>query len=147
MDHSGSLRGQRAIIATALAQVVADFWSRLGIRYEILGFTTRSWKGGQSRQAWQAAGSPPDPGRLCDLLYIIYRSADSTNPGAPWTMHNLLRRDLLKENIDGEAIMWAARRLRDCRETRKLLVVVSDGVPADDSTLLANDPEFLVRHK
>jgi cobaltochelatase CobT len=144
IDHSGSLRGQRAIIATALAEVVAELWSRLGISYELLGFTTRSWQGGQSRALWQSAGCPADPGRLCDLLHIIYRAADESIPGAPWAIRNLMRRELLKENVDGEAILWAAGRLRKRPEKHKLLVVVSDGAPVDDSTLAANDLEFSI---
>jgi cobaltochelatase CobT len=146
IDHSGSMRGQRAIIATALAEIVAEYWNRLGIAYELLGFTTSSWQGGNSRKAWERAGRPANPGRLCDLLHIIYRSADETNPGAPWAIRNVMRRELLKENIDGEAVVWAARRLRERPQRRKILLVVSDGAPVDDSTIAANDPEILVRH-
>jgi cobaltochelatase CobT len=146
IDHSGSLRGQRAIIATALAEIVADFWSRLGISFEILGFTTRTWHGGYSRWWWRLAGRPANPGRLCDLLHIIYRSADQSTPGAPWSIRNLMRRELLKENVDGEAILWAAHRLRSRPENRKMLVVVSDGAPVDDATLAANDTGILDRH-
>jgi cobaltochelatase CobT len=147
IDHSGSMKGQRAMIVTAMAEIIADYWSRLGISYEILGFTTRSWKGGLSRKKWLRAGRPANPGRLCDLLHIIYRSADDPNPGAPWSIRNLLRPELLRENIDGEALLWAARRLRQRTERRKLLVVVSDGAPADDSTLSANDDAaILERH-
>jgi cobaltochelatase CobT len=146
IDHSGSMRGQRAILGTAVADIVADFWSRIGIAYEILGFTTQSWRGGRSRHAWRRIGQPPNPGRLCDLLHIIYRSADETVPGAPWSIRNLMRRELLKENIDGEAILWAVRRLRARPEQRRVLVVMSDGVPVDDSTLAANDPWILVNH-
>jgi cobaltochelatase CobT len=146
IDHSGSIRGPRAIIAVAVAEIVADFWSHLGIAYEILGFTTRSWRGGNSRSSWRRAGRPANPGRLCDLLHIIYRSADQTSAGAPWLIRNLMRREILKENVDGEAILWAADRLRGRPEKRKLLVVVSDGAPVDDSTLAANDPLILDRH-
>jgi cobaltochelatase CobT len=146
IDHSGSMKGQRAILAIAVAEVAADFWHRLGIRYEVLGFTTRSWKGGWSRHTWRWTGAPRRPGRLCDLLHIIYRSADDKSPGAPRTIRNLIRPELLKENVDGEAVQWAAQRLRNRPEKRKLLIVVSDGAPVDDSTLSANDPEFLDRH-
>ena len=146
LDHSGSLRGQRAIIATAIAQIVADLWSRIGIRYEILGFTTQSWHGGRARQSWIRAGRPSNPGRLCELLHIVYRSAGDTSPGAPWAVCNLNRPALLKENVDGEAIEWAAQRLLLEPENRKLMLVVSDGAPVDDSTLLANDQEYLERH-
>src|SRR5262249_4401889 len=146
IDHSGSMRGQRAIIATALAEIVAEYWNRLGIAYELLGFTTCSWHGGNSRKAWERAGRPANPGRLCDLLHIIYRSADETNPGAPWTIRNIMRRELLKENVDGEALVWAARRLGENPQPRKMLLVVSDGAPVDDSTIAENDPEILVGH-
>jgi cobaltochelatase CobT len=147
IDHSGSMRGQRAMIVTAMTEIIAEYWSRLGISYEILGFTTRSWKGGLSRRKWLRAGRPANPGRLCDLLHIIYRSADDTYPGAPWLIRSLLRPELLKENIDGEALLWAARRLRQRTEHRKLLVVVSDGAPVDDSTISANDDgAILERH-
>jgi cobaltochelatase CobT len=146
IDHSGSMRGQRAIIAVALAEITAEIWSRLGMCYEILGFTTRSWRGGRSRRSWIWAGRPPHPGRLCDLLHIIYRSADQTAPGAPSSIRNLMRGELLKENIDGEAVLWAAHRLRARPEARKILIVVSDGAPVDDSTLSANDPDILGRH-
>lgn len=146
VDHSGSMRGQRAILATAIVEIVADFWSRLGVRYEILGFTTQSWHGGRSRRRWRLLGSPPNPGRLCDLLHIVYRSADDTVPGAPWTVRNLNRRELLKENVDGEAVEWATSRLLARPEDRKILIVISDGAPVDDSTLMANDVGYLHRH-
>ena len=146
VDHSGSMRGQRAILATAIVEIVADFWSRLGIRYEILGFTTLSWQGGHSREQWQRTGSPPNPGRLCDLLHIVYRTADDTFPGTPWAIRNLNRRELLKENVDGEAIEWASSRLLARQEDKKVLIVLSDGAPVDDSTLAANDVGYLQRH-
>ena len=146
LDHSGSLRGQPAILATAIAEIVADYWSRIGIRYEILGFTTSSWKGGRSREKWIASGRPSNPGRLCDLLQIVYRTADDQYPGAPRSIRNLMREELTKENVDGEAIAWAAGRLRNRHEARKILVVVSDGGPVDDSTLAANAPDYLDRH-
>jgi len=147
VDHSGSLRvGQRAILATAIAEIVADYWSRIGIRYEILGFTTSSWKGGRSREKWINSGRPPNPGRLCDLLHIVYRTADDQYAGPPPSVRNLIREALTKENIDGEAVAWAAGRLRDRREARKILVVVSDGGSVDDSTLAENPPWYLERH-
>ncbi|HLQ93767.1 MAG TPA: hypothetical protein VK148_27410 [Xanthobacteraceae bacterium] len=146
VDHSGSLRGQRAIIARAIIEIVAEYWSRIGIRFEILGFTTQSWHGGKARRRWKWAGKPRNPGRLCDLLHIVYRSADDSAPGAPWTVRYINHPELLKENIDGEAIEWAASRLLALPETNRLLVVLSDGAPVDDSTLLANDPEYLNRH-
>src|SRR5579871_2335539 len=146
LDHSGSLRGQRAILATAIAEIVADYWSRIGIRYEILGFTTRTWKGGRSREKWIDSGRPPNPGRLCDLLHIVYRTADDQYKGPPPSVRNLLREELIKENVDGEAVAWAAGRLRDRHEPRKILIVVSDGAPVDDSTLSVNPGNYLHRH-
>jgi uncharacterized protein YwqG len=147
LDHSGSLRrGQRAILATAVAEIVADYWSRIGIPYEILGFTTSSWKGGRSREKWIKSGQPRNPGRLCDLLHIVYRSADDQTSGPPRSVRNLMRDDLLKENVDGEAVAWAASRLRNRHESRKILVVVSDGAPVDDSTMMANSTTYLHYH-
>src|SRR5690606_23347088 len=118
-------------------------WSRLGIAFEILGFTTQSWHGGRSRRRWKWRGSPSNPGRLCDLLHIVYREADDHRPGAPWALRNLNRRELLKENVDGEAIEWATSRLLARPEKQKILIVISDGTPVDDSTLAANDAGYL----
>src|SRR5215831_15061885 len=146
LDHSGSLRGQPAILATAIAEIVADYWSRIGIRYEILGFTTSSWQGGRSRKKWIEAGRPPTPGRLCDLRHIVYRTADDQYAGAPRSIRNLMRVELTKENVDGEAVAWAAGRLRNRHEARKILIVVSDGAPVDDSTLAVNAGDILDRH-
>ena len=146
VDHSGSLRGQKAILACVLVDVLADFLERLGIRYEILGFTTSSWKGGKSRRRWNYFLRPNNPGRLCDLLHIVYRMAHDTAPGAPRSIRNILRPSLLKENVDGEAIQWAVRRLEDCKEQHKTIIVISDGAPVDDSTLLANSEEYLENH-
>ena len=146
LDHSGSLRGQRAMVATAVAETIADYWSRIGIRYEILGFTTVSWRGGRSREKWVRSGRPAHPGRLCDLLHIVYRSAHDRYAGAPRSVRNLANDKLLKENVDGEAVAWAAGRLRNRHEARKILVVVSDGAPVDDSTFAANDGGILSRH-
>jgi cobaltochelatase CobT len=146
IDHSGSMRGQPSILAASLAGIVAHCWHELGICYEILGFTTRSWRGGRPRRLWMLTGQPANPGRLCELLHIVYRSADDTCSGAPESIRNLMRDGLLKENVDGEAVMWAAERLRKRPEKRKLLVVVSDGAPVDDATLAANAPDILDRH-
>ncbi|WP_052261814.1 cobaltochelatase CobT-related protein [Leisingera sp. ANG-M1] len=146
VDHSGSLKGQRAVIACLVVQMVSDFLSRLGVRYEILGFTTAAWKGGKSRQLWIDKGCPRNPGRLNDLLHIRYREASNTNPGAPWSVYNMLRSDLLKENIDGEAVFWAAERLKNLDAEQNLVIVVSDGAPVDDSTLNENRPDFLWHH-
>lgn len=146
VDHSGSLRQGGSILACGVVEVVANYLSRLGVAYEILGFTTTTWKGGLSREKWQADGKPWNPGRLCDLLHIVYKSADETYSGAPSEIMNLLCDSLLKENIDGEAICWAAERLRVRPEAKKLIVVVSDGAPVDDSTLAVNSSGFLEKH-
>ncbi len=148
IDHSGSMRGQSILLAAAAADVAQNFVSQLGATVEVLGFTTVSWKGGKSRRRWRRRGRRPTrPGRLCDLLHIIYRSADDIRAsGAGWTFRPMLRPDMLKENVDGEALEWAAARLRACPQTRKVMLVISDGAPVDDSTLLANGPNILARH-
>lgn len=146
LDHSGSLKGQRAILSCLITEVIADLLSRLNVNYEILGFTTVKWKGGNARQKWQSMGYPPNPGRLNDLLHIVYKEASDTSPGSPYSVKNILRSDLVKENIDGEAIEWARGRLDalDCK--KRLIVVVSDGAPVDDSTLHENNPNILFDH-
>lgn len=146
IDHSGSLRGGGDSLACNVVEASANYMSRLGIPHEILGFTTATWRGGLSRQKWLDAGKPSYPGRLCDLLHIIYKSADETYPGAPSELTNLLCESLLKENVDGEAIEWAAERLRGRPETRRLIIVVSDGAPVDDSTLSVNSLDTLEKH-
>ncbi len=147
IDHSGSMRGQSILLAAATAEIACDFLSRLGYRVEILGFTTLDWKGGKSRRLWRRQGSPRYPGRLCDLLHIVYRSADTRDaPALGYILKNMLRRDLLKENVDGEALEWAASRLYRRPEKRKILIVLSDGAPVDDSTLHENGPNFLIDH-
>jgi cobaltochelatase CobT len=144
IDHSGSMHGEKMLIAAAAAEAAADFLSNLEISFEILGFTTVSWRGGKSRARWNWRGSPRHPGRLCDLLHIIYHSADDLSPrtGA-WSLRQMLRPGLHKENVDGEAIEWAVTRLTERPETRKVLIVLSDGAPVDDSTLMANSPGYL----
>jgi cobaltochelatase CobT len=146
VDHSRSMRGQRAILALVLIELLTDHCLRLGAAVEILGYTTVSWHGGESRETWRRAGKPKNPGRLCDLLHIIYRTADETAPGAGWSIRNLLREQLLKENVDGEAVQWACARLRARAELRKILIGISDGAPVDDSTLLENGPKYLDAH-
>ncbi|KAA0701246.1 cobalamin biosynthesis protein CobT [Neorhizobium sp. P12A] len=147
IDQSGSMRGQKMLMAAAACDIAQDFLTQLGIRTEVLGFTSVGWKGGQSRQLWERRGEPKAPGRLADTLHIIYKSAQNHRAG---TMGDLLkpmlRPDLPKENIDGEAIEWAVSRQMEITAQRRILIVLSDGVPADDSTLLANDKGFLVRH-
>ncbi|MDP4032942.1 MAG: cobaltochelatase subunit CobT [Pseudorhodobacter sp.] len=146
IDNSGSMRGRPISIAAICADVLARTMERCAVKVEILGFTTRAWKGGQSREKWLASGRPQQPGRLNDLRHIIYKSAD-----APWrrARNNLglmMKEGLLKENIDGEALEWAHRRLAARREARKILMVISDGAPVDDSTLSVNTANYLEKH-
>ncbi|NCT11763.1 MAG: cobaltochelatase subunit CobT [Rhodobacterales bacterium] len=146
LDNSGSMRGRPISIAAICADVLARTLERCGVKVEILGFTTRAWKGGLSREKWLADGRPAAPGRLNDLRHIIYKSAD-----APWrrTRENLglmMKEGLLKENIDGEALEWAHRRMMARREVRKILMVISDGAPVDDSTLSVNPANYLEKH-
>lgn len=146
VDHSGSMRGQRAILALTLVEFLTDYFLRLGAKVEVLGYTTRSWRGGQSRQSWRRAGRPKNPGRLCDLLHIVYREAGDSHSGLGWGSRNMLRDELLKENIDGEAVAWACARLRSRPEPRKILIGISDGAPVDDSTLSENPANYLDSH-
>jgi cobaltochelatase CobT len=146
LDNSGSMRGRPITVAATCADILARTLERCGVRVEILGFTTRAWKGGQSREAWLQAGKPTDPGRLNDLRHIIYKAAD-----APWrrSRRNLglmMREGLLKENIDGEALAWAYSRLLGRPESRRILMMISDGAPVDDSTLSVNPGNYLERH-
>ena len=147
IDHSGSVRGPRMMSALLAVEGAVDALANAGIANEILGFTTASWKGGKSRRAWKWAGNPRNPGRLCDLRYLIYGPANRANPGVPWHLRLALRPDVLHENIDGEALAWAAGRLDAGRWKRRIICMISDGSPADDSTLSANrDEGFLMRH-
>ena len=146
LDNSGSMRGRPISIAAICADVMARTLERCSVKVEILGFTTKAWKGGQSREKWLADGRPVTPGRLNDLRHIIYKSAD-----APWrrTRPNLglmMKEGLLKENIDGEALEWAHRRVVNRPEQRKVLMVISDGAPVDDSTLSVNPANYLEKH-
>ncbi len=146
IDNSGSMRGRPISIAAICADVLARTLERCAVKVEILGFTTRAWKGGLSREKWLAQGREMQPGRLNDLRHIVYKSAD-----APWrrTRENLglmMKEGLLKENIDGEAVEWAHRRLLGRREQRKILMVISDGAPVDDSTLSVNPANYLEKH-
>ncbi len=146
IDNSGSMRGRPITIAAMSADILARTLERCGVKVEILGFTTRAWKGGQAREKWIAEGKPANPGRLNDLRHIVYKAAD-----APWrrTRKNLglmLREGLLKENIDGEALLWAHDRLLGRPEERRILMVISDGAPVDDSTLSVNPGNYLERH-
>jgi cobaltochelatase CobT len=146
IDNSGSMRGRPITVAATCADILARTLERCGVKVEILGFTTRAWKGGQSRESWLQAGKPANPGRLNDLRHIIYKSADSPWRRARKNLGLMMREGLLKENIDGEALDWAYRRLLARSEQRKILMMISDGAPVDDSTLSVNPGHFLERH-
>jgi len=146
IDNSGSMRGRPIAIAAICADIIARTLERCGVASEILGFTTRAWKGGQSREAWLAAGRPPHPGRLNDLRHIIYKRADEPYRHARRNLGLMMREGLLKENIDGEALLWAHQRLIARPEERRILMVISDGAPVDDSTASANGGTYLERH-
>ena len=146
IDNSGSMRGRPISIAAISADILARTLERSGVKTEILGFTTRAWKGGQSREAWLADGKPADPGRLNDLRHIIYKKADEPWRRARRNLGLMMREGLLKENIDGEALMWAHNRLIGRREDRRILMVISDGAPVDDSTLSVNSAGYLETH-
>jgi cobaltochelatase CobT len=146
IDNSGSMRGRPIAVAAMSADILARTLERCGVKVEILGFTTKAWKGGQSREAWLRAGKPVNPGRLNDLRHIVYKPADAPWRRARRALGLMLREGLLKENIDGEAIMWAHSRLLGRPEQRRILMVISDGAPVDDSTLSANPGNYLEKH-
>jgi cobaltochelatase CobT len=146
IDNSGSMRGRPISIAATCADVLARTLERCGVSTEILGFTTRGWKGGQSREQWLSEGRPPHPGRLNDLRHIIYKRADEPYRHARKSLGLMMREGLLKENIDGEALLWAHGRLLARPEERRILLVISDGAPVDDSTASANGGTYLERH-
>jgi cobaltochelatase CobT len=146
LDNSGSMRGRPITVAATCADILARTLERCGVKVEILGFTTRAWKGGQSRERWLAAGKPGNPGRLNDLRHIIYKSADSPWRRARRNLGLMMREGLLKENIDGEALIWAHNRLLARSEQRRILMVISDGAPVDDSTLSVNSGNYLEKH-
>lgn len=146
LDNSGSMRGRPITVAATCADILARTLERCGVKVEILGFTTRAWKGGQSREAWLAAGKPNTPGRLNDLRHIVYKSADAPWRRARKNLGLMMREGLLKENIDGEALDWAHKRLLGRSEQRKIMMVISDGAPVDDSTLSVNPGNYLERH-
>ena len=146
LDNSGSMRGRPIMVAACCADILARTLERCGVKVEILGFTTKAWKGGKSREKWLKSGKIAEPGRLNDLRHVIYKSADM-----PWrrTKSNLalmMREGLLKENIDGEALVWAHKRLLGRPEQRRILMMISDGAPVDDSTLSVNTAIYLERH-
>jgi cobaltochelatase CobT len=146
LDNSGSMRGRPISIAAISADVLARTLERCQVKVEILGFTTRAWKGGQSREAWLAAARPPQPGRLNDLRHIVYKGADAPWRRARTNLGLMMKEGLLKENIDGEALEWAHRRLTQRPEARRILMVISDGAPVDDSTLSVNPANYLEKH-
>ena len=146
LDNSGSMRGRPIMVAAVCADILARTLERCGVKVEILGFTTRAWKGGQSREAWITAGKPAHPGRLNDLRHIIYKSADAPWRRAKKNLGLMMREGLLKENIDGEALTWAHERLKARPEARQILMVISDGSPVDDSTQSANAALYLDKH-
>ncbi len=146
IDNSGSMRGRPISIAAICADVMARTLERCQVKVEILGFTTRAWKGGESREEWLKAGRSPNPGRLNDLRHIVYKRADAPWRRAKLNLGLMMREGLLKENIDGEALEWAAKRLSARPEQRKILMVISDGAPVDDSTLSSNQSNYLDLH-
>ena len=146
IDNSGSMRGRPITVAALCSDIIAKTLERCMIRTEILGFTTKAWKGGKSREKWIQLDKPSNPGRLNDLRHIVYKSGD-----APWRRSKknlglLLREGILKENVDGEALMWAFSRLQKRQEERKILFIISDGAPVDDSTLSVNPGNYLERN-
>jgi cobaltochelatase CobT len=146
IDNSGSMRGRPITVAAMCGDILSRTLERCGVKVEVLGFTTRAWKGGQSRERWVADGKPRNPGRLNDLRHIIYKAADAPWRRARKNLGLMLREGLLKENIDGEALQWAYRRLLARSEHRRILMVISDGAPVDDSTLSVNPGNYLEKH-
>ena len=146
IDNSGSMRGRPITVAAMCGDILARTLERCAVKVEVLGFTTRAWKGGQSRERWVQDGKPRNPGRLNDLRHIVYKNADAPWRRARKNLGLMLREGLLKENIDGEALQWAYRRLRSRSERRKIMMVISDGAPVDDSTLSVNPGNYLEKH-
>lgn len=146
IDSSGSMRGRSITIAAMCADILGRTLERCAVKVEILGFTTRAWRGGQSRELWLQQGKPPQPGRLNDLRHLIYKAADMPWRRARRNLGLMMREELLKENIDGEALLWAHNRIVGRPEDRKILMVISDGLPVDNSTLLVNPSNYLEQH-
>ena len=140
------MRGKSIRVAAMCSDILARTLERCGVKVEVLGFTTAAWKGGASRKTWIDAGRPANPGRLNDVLHIVYKAADTPYRRARRNLGVMLKDGLLKENIDGEALLWAHRRLTARGERRRILVVISDGAPVDDSTLSVNPGDYLQRH-
>jgi len=146
IDNSGSMRGRPIMVAAACADILARTLERCGVKTEILGFTTRAWKGGKAKEKWLADGKPSQPGRLNDLRHIIYKQADTPWRRARTNLGLMMREGLLKENIDGEALLWAWKRLAARPEQRRIMMVISDGAPVDDGTQSANSSGYLEKH-
>ena len=146
IDNSGSMRGRPITIAAICADILSRTLERCAVKVEILGFTTKNWKGGKSREKWNLNKKPTNPGRLNDLRHIIYKPANSLWRQSKKNIGLMLKEGLLKENIDGEAIVWAYNRIRNRKEERKIIMVISDGAPVDDSTLSANSGDYLEKH-
>jgi cobaltochelatase CobT len=146
IDSSGSMRGRSITIAAMCADILGRTLERCAVKVEILGFTTRAWRGGQSRELWLQQGKPLHPGRLNDLRHIIYKAADAPWRRARGNLGLMMREELLKENIDGEALLWAHNRIVGRAEERRILMVISDGLPVDNSTLLVNPSNYLEQH-
>ena len=146
IDNSGSMRGRPISVAAICADILSRTLERCGVKVEILGFTTKNWKGGKSREKWNLKNKPTNPGRLNDLRHIIYKSADSPWRQSKKNLGIMLKEGLLKENIDGEALLWAFKRILIRKEERKILMVISDGAPVDDSTLSVNSGDYLEKH-
>jgi len=146
IDNSGSMRGRPITVAATCVDILARTLERCGVKVEILGFTTKAWKGGQAREYWLSQGKPAHPGRLNDLRHIIYKAADTPWRRARRNLGLMMREGLLKENIDGEALIWAHQRMLGRREHRRILMMISDGAPVDDSTLSVNPGDYLERH-
>ncbi len=146
LDNSGSMRGRPIMVAACAAEILARTLERCGVKVEILGFTTRAWKGGQARERWMEAGKPGSPGRLNDVRHIVYKTADTPWRRAKRSLALMMREGMLKENIDGEALAWAHARLLARHEQRRILMMISDGAPVDDSTLSVNSGSYLEQH-
>ena len=146
IDNSGSMRGRPISVAAICADILSRTLERCSVKVEILGFTTKNWKGGKSREKWNSENKPTNPGRLNDLRHIVYKPADKTWRESKKNLGLMLKEGLLKENIDGEAILWAFKRIATRKEERKILMVISDGAPVDDSTLSVNSGDYLEKH-
>ena len=146
IDNSGSMRGRPISVAAICADILSRTLERCSVKVEILGFTTKNWKGGKSREKWNLNNKPKNPGRLNDLRHIIYKSADTSWRQSKKNLGLMLKEGLLKENIDGEALLWAFKRINNRKEERKILMIISDGAPVDDSTLSVNSGDYLEKH-